>query len=205
MTETHAGLPVLSFASQREWEDWLDANHASSTGIWIKIAKKASGVPSVDHPRALESALISGWIDGQRDPLDETFFLQKFTPRRPKSRWSQINVAKVEALIRAGRMQPAGLAQVEAAKADGRWAAAYEPQSQSSVPDDLRQALDANPAAAALFARLNSQNRYAVLYRLRDAKRPETRARRLAAMVAMLNEGRTFYPMPQRRRPPGRE
>ena len=196
MTEGRDGRPVLAFASQADWEAWLAANHATSPGIWLKIAKKATGIPSVDAVQALEGGLIYGWIDGQRDALDEQYFLQKYTPRGKKSRWSQINVEKVEKLIAEGRMQPSGMAAVEAAKADGRWAAAYEPQSRVTVPDDLQQALDASPAAAAFFATLKGANRFAILYRLRDAKRPETRAKRLVEFVKMLEEGRTIYPNP---------
>jgi uncharacterized protein YdeI (YjbR/CyaY-like superfamily) len=152
----------------------------------VKIAKKGSGVDSVRYPEVLEIALCFGWIDGQRRALDEAHFLQKFTLRRTRSRWSKINRGKAEALIVAGSMRPAGLAQVEAAKSDGRWEAAYEGQAKAAVPDDLQAALDANPAAAEFFAGLDSQNRYAILYRLQDAKRAETRARRLVKFVAML-------------------
>lgn len=193
--ESHRGLPVVSFASQSEWERWLDASHASAdAGVWLKVAKKGSGIASVTHPEALEVALCFGWIDGQRLGHDETWFLQKFTPRRPRSRWSRINRDAATALIAHGRMHPAGLAQVEAAKADGRWDAAYEGQGSATVPEDLQAALDASPKAAAFFATLGSQNRYAILYRVQDAKRPETRARRIASFVAMLEEGKTIHP-----------
>jgi uncharacterized protein YdeI (YjbR/CyaY-like superfamily) len=187
-------LPVKSFPSQREWDAWLEANHETSTGIWLKIAKKASGIETVTHPEALESALCYGWIDGQRRSLDEKFFLQKFTRRGPRSTWSRVNREKALDLIARDRMQAAGLREVERAKADGRWEAAYEPQSRATVPDDLQRELDANPQAEAFFSSLDSRNRYAILYRLENAKKPETRARRLAQFVAMLGEQRKLYP-----------
>jgi uncharacterized protein YdeI (YjbR/CyaY-like superfamily) len=187
-------LAIKSFRSQREWERWLGANHETSPGIWLKIAKKASGIESVNHAEALEIAICHGWIDGQRRALDEEFFLQKFTPRGPRSTWSRVNREKALDLVARGRMRRAGLREVERAQADGRWEAAYEPQSTATVPDDLRGELDANPGAAAFFASLDSRNRYAILYRLQSAKKPETRARRLAQFVAMLNEQRKLYP-----------
>lgn len=186
-------LPVLSFASKAEFEAWLSAHHADADGLWLKFAKKASGVPTVVGDEALDVALCFGWIDGQRKPLDETYFLQKYTRRRARSRWSKRNVDKAEALIAAGLMQPAGLAEIERAKADGRWDAAYESASKIAVPDDLQAELDKRPEAAVFFTTLNSTNRYAILYRLHDAKRPETRARRLAQFVAMLERGETLY------------
>jgi uncharacterized protein YdeI (YjbR/CyaY-like superfamily) len=188
------GLPTISFASAAEWEEWLETNHAVSDGVWIKMAKKGTGIESVRYPEVLDSALSFGWIDGSRNALDERYFLQRYTPRRPRSRWSRINREKAERLIAEGRMRPAGLAEVERAKADGRWEAAYESQSSSTVPDDLRRELDARPKAKAFFDGLSSQNRYAILYRLQDAKRPETRARRLAKFIAMLEAGETIYP-----------
>jgi uncharacterized protein YdeI (YjbR/CyaY-like superfamily) len=186
-------ISQLSFASPAEWEAWLEANHASSDGVWIKMAKKGSGIDSVRYPEVLDSALCFGWIDARREALDETHFLQRFTPRRARSRWSRINRDKAEKLIAEKRMRPAGLAEVQRAKADGRWAAAYEGQRTSTVPDDLRRELDARPRAAEFFAQLSSQNRYAILYRLRDAKKPETRARRLQTFVAMLEAGETLH------------
>jgi uncharacterized protein YdeI (YjbR/CyaY-like superfamily) len=161
--------------------------------VWIKMAKKGTGIESVRYPEVLESALCFGWIDGRREALDERYFLQRYTPRRPRSRWSRINRDKAERLIAEGRMRPAGLAEVERAKADGRWEAVYEGQKRATVPDDLQRELDARPKAAAFFAELNSQNRYAILYRLEDAKRPETRARRLTKFVEMLEAGETIY------------
>jgi uncharacterized protein YdeI (YjbR/CyaY-like superfamily) len=186
-------LPVLQFEDPPAWERWLDANHASSEGVWLKIAKKASGTTTVTHAEALHEALCYGWIDGQRAPHDETFFLQRFTPRRPRSKWSEINRDKALELIERGRMKPAGLAQVEAAKQDGRWEAAYAPQSRLTIPDDFQRALDENPAAREFFATLRGVRRYSFLYRIQDAKRPETRARRIREYVAMLAEGRTHH------------
>jgi uncharacterized protein YdeI (YjbR/CyaY-like superfamily) len=187
------GLPVIPFASTAAWEAWLEANHTGSTGLWLQIAKKASGIPTVTYAEALEVALCFGWIDGQKGSYDDSYFVQRFTPRRPRSKWSKINVDKVTALIEAGRMRPAGLAQVEAAKADGRWEAAYGGMVTITVPDDLQAALDANPAAQAFFDQLSRTNRYAVLYRVYDAKRADTRANRIAMCVQMLAEGKTFH------------
>jgi uncharacterized protein YdeI (YjbR/CyaY-like superfamily) len=184
---------VLAFDSDADWEAWLEEHHATSDGLWVKIAKKGSGIPSVAYPEVLDTAICFGWIDGRRNALDDRYFLQRFTPRRSRSRWSKINRDKAEALIKAGRMRAAGLAEVERAKADGRWDAAYAGQSAMTMPDDLQRELDARPAAAAFFAQLSSQNRYAILYRLHDAKRPETRARRLAKFVAMLEAGETIH------------
>jgi uncharacterized protein YdeI (YjbR/CyaY-like superfamily) len=188
-----AELPTVSFATARDWERWLDDQHESASGVWIKMAKKASGIASVTHAEALEVALLFGWIDGQRKGLDDRYFLQKFTPRTARSTWSRINREKAESLIAAGKMRPAGLAEVKRAEADGRWERAYEPQSSATVPDDLQRELNAKPAAKKFFESLDSRNRYAILYRLQDAKRPETRARRLAEFVRMLAEGRKLY------------
>jgi uncharacterized protein YdeI (YjbR/CyaY-like superfamily) len=179
-------LPVHLFATRSELEAWLEGNHDSSSGFWLKIAKQGSGVESVDYAEALELALCFGWIDSQKRGFDQSFFLQRFTPRRPRGKWSQINRAKVEALIAAGAMRPAGLAEVEAAKADGRWDAAYAGQRTATVPDDLRQELDRNPAAREFFESLDAANRYAILYRLGEAKKAETRERRLRKFIAML-------------------
>ena len=187
-------LPTIFLASAREWEEWLEANHATSPGVWLKIAKKDTGIESVRYPEVLESALCFGWIDGQREALDERYFLQRFTPRQPRSKWSKINREKAERLVPAGRMRPAGLAEVERAKADGRWEMAYESQSRIAVPDDLERELATRPQAKEFFIQLSSQNRYAILYRLRDAKKPETRERRLAKFVAMREAGETMHP-----------
>jgi uncharacterized protein YdeI (YjbR/CyaY-like superfamily) len=185
------GVP---FASQSEWEDWLATNHATSEGVWIKFAKKGSEIESVDHAQALESALCYGWIDGQARAVDDRFFLQRFTPRRARSTWSRVNTEKAEGLERGGRMKPAGLAEMERARADGRWDAAYEPPSSIAVPDDLQRELNANPTAREFFATLESRNRYAILYRLQDAKTAETRARRLEKFVSMLKAREKIYP-----------
>jgi uncharacterized protein YdeI (YjbR/CyaY-like superfamily) len=158
------------------------------------MAKKGTGIDSVRYPEVLDSALCFGWIDGRREALDDRYFLQRFSPRRPRSRWSRINRDKVERLIAEGRMRPSGMAEVERAKADGRWADAYEGPTAATVPEDLQRELDSRPEAAAFFASLNSQNRYAIVYRLHEAKRPETRARRLAKFVAMLEAGERLYP-----------
>ena len=186
--------PQLPFESAEAWDKWLAENHDTAPGVWAKLAKKGSGVPSVAYPEVLDIAISYGWIDGQRQALDETYFLQKFTPRGPRSRWSRINRDKARRMIESGEMKPAGLREVEKAKADGRWDAAYEGQRTAAIPDDLQKALDANPAAKEFFATLNSQNRYSVLYRVNDAKRPETRARRIAQFVEMLAKGEKLYP-----------
>lgn len=191
---TTPDLPTLQFADCHAWEEWLEANHDSSKGVWLKIAKRGAARPTVSHADALDVALCYGWIDGQRDAHDGSFFLQRFTRRRSRSKWSQINRDKAKELIAAGRMKPAGLAEVQRAQQDGRWDAAYEPQSRATVPDDFQRELDRNPEAKAFFETLKGQNRYAFLFRIRDAKRPETRAKRIATFVAMLNERRTFYP-----------
>ncbi len=182
--------PVIAFESPAAWEEWLAREHGTQNGVWAKIAKKATGIPTVTYAEAVEVALCYGWIDGQRKSFDDRWFIQRFTPRRARSNWSKINRDKVERLIAEGRMQPAGHREIERAKADGRWDAAYDPQSTATVPPDLQQALDANPAAAGVFATLNSQNRFAILYQVQDAKRPETRARRIETFVAMLAGGK---------------
>jgi uncharacterized protein YdeI (YjbR/CyaY-like superfamily) len=186
-------LPIVQFADSAAWNKWLEEHHAESPGVWLKIAKKASGISTVNHPEALEEALCYGWIDGQRAPHDESFFLQRFTPRRPRSKWSQVNRDKVTKLIAEGRMKPAGLAQIEAAKQDGRWEAAYAPQSSQAIPEDFQRALEQNPAAYEFFKTLRGTRRYSFLYRIQDAKRPETRARRIEQFVNMLAEGQTHY------------
>lgn len=182
-------LPVLAFASGAEWGAWLADEHATSNGVWIKIAKKNSGIPSVTYPEAVEVALCYGWIDGQTKSLDDSFYVQRFTPRRSRSKWSKINVAKAEQLIAAGKMHPAGLAEVERAKSDGRWAAAYDSPSTATVPSDLAKALRGSPAAKELFEKLTSAQRYSILYQIQDAKRPETRARRIEKFISMLARG----------------
>ena len=186
-------LPVLELADRDAWAAWLGAGHASSPGVWLKIAKKGSDVRSVSYAEALEVALCYGWIDGQKRPLDDRFWLQRFTPRNPRSRWSKRNRTLVERLIANGEMAPAGLREVERARADGRWEAAYDSHATATVPPDLQAALDADAGAAAFFAGLDSANRYAILYRIQEARRPETRARRIATFVAMLAEGRRIH------------
>jgi len=186
--------PILAFASRAAWEAWLARHHASARGAWLAIAKKGSGIDSVSYAEALDAALCYGWIDGRKDKLDGERWLQRFTPRTARSRWSKINRDKAEALVARGEMRPAGLAEVERAKADGRWDAAYEGQRKAAVPDDLRRALDANAAARDFFATLDGANRYAILYRIHEAKKPETRARRIAKYVAMLAAGEKIHP-----------
>jgi uncharacterized protein YdeI (YjbR/CyaY-like superfamily) len=187
-------LPVIAFESQDAFEAWLAEHHATSKGLQLKIAKKGSVIPSVTYAEAVDVALCYGWIDSQKSALDADYFLQRFTPRSARGKWSRVNCDKAMALVEQGRMRPAGLHEIERARADGRWEAAYEPQSTAAVPDDLRRALDANPAARAFFATLDSRNRYAVLHRVHDAKRPETRARRIEKFVAMLAAGEKIYP-----------
>ena len=185
---------MTSFISQGAWEAWLAENHEDSAGVWLKIAKKGAGAETVSYPEAVEIALCFGWIDGQKGALDETYWVQRFTPRKPRSRWSKINREKADELIAAGRMRPAGLREVDKAKSDGRWDAAYHGQRTMTVPPDLELALASNDAARAFFGTLNSANRYAILYRIQDAKRPETRARRIDTYVTMLAEHKTIHP-----------
>ena len=185
-------LPILEFADGTAWHGWLDEQHGSSPGAWLKIAKKGSGQATLTYAEALEEALCYGWIDGQKAPHDDRYWLQRFTPRGPRSKWSEINRRRMTNLIEQGRMKPTGIAQVEAAKQDGRWEAAYSPQSTATVPEDFQRALDENPAANDFFKTLRGVRRYAFLYRISDAKRPETRARRISEYVAMLADGRTL-------------
>jgi uncharacterized protein YdeI (YjbR/CyaY-like superfamily) len=185
-------LPVLHFASKAELEAWLEKND-DAAGLWLKIAKKGSGIASVSYAEALELALCFGWIDSQKRGFDGQFFLQRFTPRRPRGKWSKINREKAEALIAAGAMRPAGMAEVEAAKADGRWDAAYPGQRAAEVPADLRRELDRNETARSFFDTLDSANRYAILYRLQEAKKPETRERRLRKFIEMLERGEKIH------------
>jgi uncharacterized protein YdeI (YjbR/CyaY-like superfamily) len=187
-------LPILPFATWQDWESWLAEHHTNIDGVWLKIAKKETGIASVSYAEALESALCYGWIDGQKTSFDDQYWLQKFTPRRPKSMWSKVNCGKVAALIEAGRMQPAGLRQIELAKADGRWDAAYSSQSNATIPDDFQLALDNNPPAKDFFNTLNSTNRYAVLFRIQTAKKPETRAARIQKLIDMLARNEKIYP-----------
>lgn len=186
-------LPIRLFASPGDLEAWLEENHASDEGLWLKIAKKGSGVQSVTYAEALELALCFGWIDSQKRGFDEAHFLQRFTPRRPRGKWSRINRDKAEELIASGQMRAAGLAEVEAAKADGRWEAAYAGQRTAEVPADLQRELDRSKSAREFFATLDSANRYAILYRLGEAKKPETRERRLRKFIGMLERGERIH------------
>lgn len=186
-------LPVVGFATVKGWEQWLADNHDRSPGLWLKIAKAGSGTATVTYKQALEAALCYGWIDGQKAALDESFWLQRFTPRKPDSAWSKINREKAEELIEQGRMRPPGLAAVEAARARGTWDRAYASQSTATVPADLQAALDQNPQAASFFASLDGANRYAILYRIHAAKRPETRAARIEKFIAMLNASERIH------------
>jgi uncharacterized protein YdeI (YjbR/CyaY-like superfamily) len=189
-----ADLPIIPFASRDAWGIWLASHHATSTGLWLKFAKKGSGIDTVTYDQAVEIALCYGWIDGQVRRLDDDYYLQLFTPRRPRSKWSKINRQRAMVLIVRGEMKPAGLREVERAKADGRWGAAYDAPSTATVPDDLRRELEKNEVAREFFATLDSRNRYAILYQIQDAKKPETRARRIEKYVAMLNEHTKPYP-----------
>jgi uncharacterized protein YdeI (YjbR/CyaY-like superfamily) len=186
-------LEICLFDGPEALESWLEENASESAGLWLKIAKKGAPEPSVTYAEAVELALCFGWIDSQKRGLDETHFLQRFTPRRPRGRWSKINREKAEALEKTGALRPAGAAEVAAAKDDGRWETAYEGSRTAKVPDDLQVELDANPKAAAFFADLDSTNRYAIIWRLGEAKKPETRARRLAKFVAMLEDGEKLH------------
>ncbi len=190
-TET---LPILPFETPSAWEAWLREQHAAARGVWLKLAKKEAGIPSISYAEALDVALCYGWIDGQKAAFDAQFWLQKFTPRGSKSIWSKINCDKATALIAAGAMQPAGLRQVELARADGRWDAAYASQRTITVPDDLQRELDQHPQAQAFFSTLNSANRYAILFRIQTAKKPETRAARIRTFIEMLARGEKIHP-----------
>ena len=191
---TQSDLPIILFESQKAFAIWLDKNHASAAGAWLRLAKKAAGIQSVSYAEALDVALCYGWIDGLKHAYDEQSWLQKFTPRGAKSIWSQINTGKAEQLIADGQMKPAGLKAIEQAKQDGRWGAAYASQSKATVPDDLQAELDKSPQAKAFFAMLSSANRYAILFRLQTAKKAETRAKRLKQFVEMLEKGEKFHP-----------
>jgi uncharacterized protein YdeI (YjbR/CyaY-like superfamily) len=187
-------LPVIAFASLEDWGRWLEEHHTSSDGLWLKIAKKGSDIASISYAEALEVALCYGWIDSQKAKFDAEHWLQRFTPRRPGSKWSKANRDKAEELIVRGLMKPAGLQEVERAKADGRWDAAYAGQRSMTVPDDLQLALEKNERAREFFFTLDSRNRYAILYRIQTVKKPETRARRIEKFIAMLGEHEKIYP-----------
>ncbi|MDQ6645183.1 MAG: YdeI/OmpD-associated family protein [Chloroflexota bacterium] len=186
--------PIISFETQQNWERWLTEHHTETEGLWLKIAKKEAGISSVNYAEALESAICYGWIDGQKASFDDKYWLQKFTPRRAKSIWSKVNCSKALALIAEGRMQPAGIRQVELAQADGRWEAAYESQSKITIPDDFQRELDNNSKAQEFFTTLNSINRYAILFRIQTAKKPETRSARISTFIEMLANNQKLYP-----------
>ena len=187
-------LPVMTFDSTDAWDAWLGAHHADSPGLWLKIAKKGAAGRTISYSEALDVALCHGWIDGQKGRYDDEYWLQRFTPRKPASKWSKINTERVAALTASGLMRPAGLREVERARADGRWEQAYESQSRVTVPEDLARALAENERARAFFATLDSANRYAILYRIGTAKKPETRAKRIDTFVAMLSEHKKIHP-----------
>jgi uncharacterized protein YdeI (YjbR/CyaY-like superfamily) len=189
---TAQDLPIVQVADQRAWRRWLDENHASVPAIWLKFAKKGSPTATVSYGEAIEEALCFGWIDGQVRRYDEHFYLQRFTPRRPRSKWSQINREKATRLLAEGRVHAAGLAQIDAAKADGRWEAAYPAQSQAPVPDDFRRALDEHDDARKFFETLTGSARYAFLYRLHNVSDPAARAKRITGYIELLSAGKTL-------------
>lgn len=193
ITDTRAGLAVMSFADAGAFEAWLAAEPRTSKGLWLRLAKRGSDLITLSKAEAIDAALCHGWIDGQLDRYDDVSWLVRFTPRKRASKWSEKNRAQAEELIEAGRMQPSGSAEIEAAKADGRWEAAYAPASTAQPPADLQAALEASPRASAFFATLTGANRYAILYRIGTAKKSETRARRIAECVAMLERGETIH------------
>ncbi|MFN3431092.1 MAG: YdeI/OmpD-associated family protein [Candidatus Sericytochromatia bacterium] len=191
--DTYKDLPVMPFESAAAWRDWLDAHHTTSPGLWVRIYKKASRRPTVTYAEALDEALCYGWIDSTKAPLDEASFLQRFSPRKARSAWSQVNRGHVARLTEAGQMRPAGQKAVDEARADGRWDAAYAPQSRMAVPDDLQAALDAHPEAKAHFETLNKVNRYAILYRIQAVKKPETRLKRIDWAIDLLLKRETVH------------
>jgi uncharacterized protein YdeI (YjbR/CyaY-like superfamily) len=192
--EDVGGLPVLFFATQSDWENWLDTHHRESKGVWLKIAKKDSRIISLSYAEALDEALCYGWIDGQKKSFDQEAWLQRFTPRSPKSKWSKVNVDKVIKLIASGEMQPAGMEEVNTSKEDGRWDAAYESQRNFTIPDDFQAELDRNQRAKLFFESLNRQNQYAICYRIQTAKKKETRRARIHKYIEMLNNNQRLYP-----------
>ncbi len=188
-------LPVIAFKSQQAWDTWLASRPADSKGLWLKLAKKSSGIASVSKAEAIDTALCHGWIDGQLDSFDDDYWLIRFTPRQSTSKWSEKNRVRALQLVALKRMRPAGLQEIERAKKDGRWDAAYAPQSTAQIPDDLRAALAKNKKAKGFFEALDRTNRFAILYRIHDAKKPETRMARIKKYVTMLIEGKTIYPL----------
>jgi uncharacterized protein YdeI (YjbR/CyaY-like superfamily) len=199
MAKTKRDLPVLAFKSQVAWDDWLASQAVDSKGLWLKLAKKSSGIVSVSKAEAVDTALCRGWIDGQLDSFDDQYSLVRFTPRRQTSKWSERNRTRALQLIKSGQMLPAGMAEIERAKKDGRWGAAYAPQSTAEVPADLRAALAKNKKASKFFETLNGANRYAILYRVHNAKKAETRAARIEKFIAMLAAGETIHPQKAKR------
>jgi uncharacterized protein YdeI (YjbR/CyaY-like superfamily) len=187
-------LPVILFEQQRDFEAWLEQHHADAPGVWVRLAKKGSGLRSLTYDEAVEAGLCFGWIDGQKKTYDERSWIQRFTPRGPQSIWSKVNRGKAEALIAAGRVRPAGLAAIERARQNGRWDAAYDSARTMTVPEDFQAALDVNERASAFFATLNGTNRYALLFRIQTAKKPETRAKRIQEFIRMLENGEKLYP-----------
>jgi uncharacterized protein YdeI (YjbR/CyaY-like superfamily) len=186
-------MPVLEFVSPKNWEEWLAENHASSSGVWLRFFKKGSDKASITYRGALDEALCYGWIDGQAKSYDEESWVQKFTPRRPRSVWSKNNTQHVERLTQAGKMKPAGLREVEAAKRDGRWDKAYDSPRNAILPEDFLKELDKDKGAKAFFETLNKANTYAIAWRLQTAKRAETRERRMKAILEMLARGEKFH------------
>jgi uncharacterized protein YdeI (YjbR/CyaY-like superfamily) len=187
-------LPVLTFDTQEAWRAWLEAHHDSSSGVWLRIAKRGAAEATVSYEDAVTVGLCFGWIDGQKRKLDEVAWLQKFTPRGPRSLWSRRNREKAEGLMRSGAMRPAGLREVERARADGRWEAAYDSPRTAEVPDDLQAELDSHPTAKAFFEDLDAANRYAILWRLQTARKPQTRERRLSEFIEMLERREKLHP-----------
>lgn len=194
MGTERAGLPIVAFDDAAAWKCWLAAEPRTSQGLWLKLAKSGNAASTLTKRQAIDGALIHGWIDGQLNPYDDAWWLIRFTPRKPRSKWSEVNRTRATALIAEGRMAPGGQTEIDAAKADGRWDAAYAPQSTAAVPDDLAAALAALPGARAFFDALDATNRYAILHRTHDAKRAETRAARIAKFAAMGAAGETIYP-----------
>lgn len=190
----HLQNPALTCATQEEWEAWLQAHGESSAGIWLRLAKRSSTPVPLTYAQAVDSALCFGWIDGQKKAESDEFWLQRFSPRTARSIWSKINTEKAQALMQAGRMRPPGLREIELARQDGRWERAYASASRASVPADLRMALDANKKALAFFDKLDGQNRYAILFRIQNVKKAETRARKIARFVDMLANGEKLHP-----------
>jgi uncharacterized protein YdeI (YjbR/CyaY-like superfamily) len=192
-TSGTGALPILLFEHQQAWSEWLAENHAESPGVWLRLAKKKAAMTSLSYAEALDEALCYGWIDSQKKSYDESSWLQKFTRRGPRRIWSKINREKVQALVAAHKMKPAGLLAVERAVQDGRWDAAYDSQRTSNVPADLEAELDANPTAKAFFSTLDSANRYSILFRIQTAQKPETRAKRITSLVEMLERNEKIH------------